>query len=178
MLRNLLGQKQQTGKRPPPALCSDPVGEFLVLNFATLNIRKSVDGRISIDLVARHDEEDLAITLVWGGEWSGHVGAVRLDRVDERSDRFVTALANLMQASAHRLMKDNTVFVAHSLHGDPRKALKKRVVVKLTCDPEFTGHEQHAEMFLEADLPKGCIMFSEKDADYRKGLLEALARPE
>ena len=104
-----------------------------------------------------------------------HVGKARFRSLGPESDRFVLLLASLYRLTPppSGSMRGAISVDAVGLDSDPAQILTAPVKMKM-----FFGstEEDEAEVFLNIDLKRRVLEFHEKDPDYRKSLIDALAR--
>ncbi len=161
-------------------------GGFVDLCFRITDRIDNADGSILLVAEGLHEERHLGlrVSLVTGmkpGVVNGEIdqGAFRRDavtfqRLDERSDAFVSAVHELYGATdPNASMREQLVFTAIALAGDPAEVESQHLNFKLFHDDE-DRHGEYCELFLHIDLPLGEVEIHEKDDEYRPNVLKSL----
>lgn len=103
--------------------------------------------------------------------------AVQFMRSGEESDQLVLAISQLYEADSQvRRMVDHETYTAIALHQGELDWESECVKLKIFGkDGEPFVEDDYYESFFNVDLANGLVFWNEKDGDYRKPLLKALA---
>jgi hypothetical protein len=161
-------------------------GAFEDLVFAAQSVEQTED-RLTVTAVGVHNSREVAFRavvakgMIPGVTASGlnreafKESGVVLERVDARSDAFMSVLAELYGAEENGgEMGARTKWVAFPLEGNPANLATTHVSFKLFCESE--REEDYAELFLHLDIPNHRVELHEKDPGYREGVLSCLRR--
>jgi hypothetical protein len=103
-----------------------------------------------------------------------HQGTVTIRSPGAQGDSLVGAIDRIYDAAVGvKAMATSTPFAAIALEGDPSALEAGPVKLKLFFESE--NEDRYAECFLNIDLAKSRVHLNEKDPDYRKALVRALA---
>ncbi len=99
-------------------------------------------------------------------------------RSGPESDRLISALATLYaHGSGDRRMNDEETFTAIALHQGKLDMTLEPVKLKIFGrDSEPFDEHSYYESFFNLDLKNRLVFWNEKDPDYRKPLIKALAK--
>lgn len=109
--------------------------------------------------------DDTAITVYWGR------GCIRRTGAD--SDRFLDLLAREFGLPGRGPMAPRVDVTMAGLGNDPREI--RRVPVNIKIFFETGGPESYGEAFIVVDLARQTLEFCDKDPEYHRGMLSALA---
>jgi len=128
----------------------------------------------------------LGFEVVLGPTWKGgsppdknipivlHTGMLTYRSTGAESDAFVAALDELYGSKVSpTAMRSNAVFTAISLEGDP--ANLKAGAARIKCFHETDKPEEYAEFFTNVDVNARRLEVREKDEEYRRTVVRALA---
>ncbi len=135
------------------------------------------------DVHATHEGDLVGIRVELSPEWRpgriagrifGFAGTVTYRSLGDLSDRFVSLIDHLYGAGlAPMRMKDAVSFAAITLGDDPESIDSTVVNMKLFLQDAESG--AYAELYTNVDLPRGVIQICEKDEEYRRVIVRALA---
>ena len=99
-------------------------------------------------------------------------------RSGPESDRLISALSSLYTGTTQGLtMVDEESFTAIALHQGNIKMESEPIKIKIFGrDEKSDTEDDYYESFFNLDLKNGLVFWNEKDADYRKPLIRALAK--
>lgn len=133
--------------------------------------------------VGRDGSDEVAFAVVLSRDWKettlggapgGHLGVVAIESIGQRSDDLVRAIDRLYAAKVGAgAMARSTRFAAFALDGKPADLDAGPVQLKLFFESE--EDDRYAELYLNIDVAGARIELNEKDDDYRKALVLALA---
>jgi hypothetical protein len=172
----------------PEVLSSDDEG-FADLSFRLVDLRKG-DGVYHLVAKGQRRGRVVGFAATLTGDWDAqplertesnlYWGGVTMVSLGQESDEFLRALAEIYgipERPAH--MCATTEFAAVGLAADPREVVHRPVKLKLFFEPrDRRAHEQgYAEVYLNVDPTQAVVELHEKDPDYRRPLIAALASP-
>jgi hypothetical protein len=156
------------------------------LGFGLVGKPRSADDLIALTVGARHAETDVGFNVVLPKSWEyeeqenmpgiGSYVGIALAAVRPQSDDFLKALATVYGIEVPPRMADFTELNAVSLEGNPENVLTEKIALKIFfgAHPEFGI--PYAEAYLNLDVPNGIVQLHEKDPEYRKAIVEGLAK--
>jgi hypothetical protein len=166
----------------PLEILSETEEGFADLVLSVVAEHQTAEGGRYFDVLATHEGELVGLRIelspAWRPQQMGDIpcfsGIVTYRSSGELSDRFVSLLDRLYGVGlGPSRMADTVRFAALTLGDDPASIDTSAIHIKL-----FFEHDEevrYAEVYTNIDLPRGVVQIREKDADYRRPLIQALA---
>lgn len=178
------GHKGRAAPQELPDIFCETEKDRADLIFAITSHRETTDGRHLFKAEALHGDEHVGLQVELSQGWESKKvdedielfsGIVTYHSLGVLSDRLVRLMdslygTNLMPSS----MKKSVKFTAVAFGDDPVDLAGKEIGMKLFFKEK--GPEHYAEVYTNVDLPKGKLHILEKDEEYRKPLIQALAK--
>jgi hypothetical protein len=169
--------------RPPPI--SSKAGEgFVDLSFAIESREQPAGAAQRLVAVGLDRDQEVAFSITLEPGWKEgklegvalmtFTGTVILGSVGPRSDKLLQAIDRLYATGlGPKTMAQQVRFTGISLAGRPDSLDSGPVKIKLFF--ESGVEDRYAELYLNLDVARGAVELSEKDADYRTAVVQALA---
>jgi hypothetical protein len=161
-------------------------GEPLSLLFALQQQDIAADGSRVLQVRGTYKGAEVGLIVVLGAKWESvapdpkskfafHTGTVEYRTVGEPSNALLKALDELYgTALAPAAMRASVKFASTSLQGDPDDLAKGELRLKLSLDSSDPAQE--AELYTNIDLARHQLRIAEKDQNFRKAIVRALAK--
>jgi hypothetical protein len=144
----------------------------------------SADGSQSFRARGLHKNQSVGLLVLLGPRWEqvslgsdlplAFRGSVELKSSGAESDALLAVMDKLYGTELHPTsMKRETTFTGITLGGDPRNVASSEVKIKLFFEPG--NDEGYAELYLNIDMTGGRLQLNEKDEEYRRPIINALA---
>lgn len=179
------GKKPESSPRLPE-ITSETAEGFVDLVFAITSSKIETNGSASFRVAGLHNGEQVGLEVLLRPPWKEgtlgegidlvtYQGIVAYRSVGPESDRLVQILDTLYESGMKPAsMKSTPIhFAAFTLGGNPQKLEAGRVEIKLFHESE--NEEEYAEFYTNIDVRNGKLEIKEKDLDYRKAIIKALA---
>ena len=175
------------GRRPsiPEILCRTEEG-FADLTLGIIGRSKQGDGEWHFHVRARHFNQIVGLEIALGAEWKpwsielgdgstlpAYNGVVEFRSTGSESDLFSSVLGKLYGVEEPTKMRSAISFTATSLGENPEQLETRELKIKLFYEPEV--QDGYAEVFLNVEFTSGIVELREKDEEYRKPLVRAIA---
>jgi hypothetical protein len=169
--------------RPPPIHSKAGEG-FVDLSFAIESREQPAGAAQRLVAVGLDRDQEVAFSITLEPGWKegklGGVdlttfgGTVILGSVGPRSDHLVQAIDRIYATGlGPKTLAQQVKFTGISLAGRPDSLDSGPVKIKLFFESEV--EDRYAELFLNLDVARGAVELNEKDPDYRKAVVQALA---
>ena len=163
-------------------------GMGLDLVFAITAQDITADGSRVLQVRGTHKGVEVGLIVVLGPKWESvapesgskskfvfHTGIVEYRTIGEPSNALLTALDELYGTKLDpKAMRQEAKFNGISLQGDPADLAKGELRLKLTS--EASDPARQAELYTNIDLSKHELRIAEKDAGFRKAVIQALTK--
>src|SRR5262245_58891136 len=178
------GPMASTPSAKLPEITAESEEDLVDLVFRVQDHKPLADGSQSIRAAGLHKGREVGFEVVLGPTWKkGKLGkdvpiaisrgTVSYRRVGPESDAFLQVLDELYDAKlSPKAMAADTPFTGISLEGDPGDLARGPVKIKLFY--EKGGEDRYAELYPNIDLAARRLEVREKDADYRRQVIQAL----
>lgn len=175
---------------PAPVLPEITAGgeeEFHDLTFAVSGSEESPDGSRVLRVAGVRRGAGVGLIVVLGPRWEKkaleanvslitHRGTVAFRSAGTESDTLLRVLDEVYATGLRPgHMRAETSFAAISLSGDPSDLSRGESKIKLFFEAE--AEDRYAELFVDIDLGNRALEIREKDPEYRKAIIRALAAP-
>src|SRR5262245_6669631 len=177
-------------------ITSETEADFHDFVFLISAAEKEADGSQVFRAAGRHEGHTVGLQVVLGTTWkqvslgsdlpNTFQGFVEFRSVGVESDNLLEIMDRLYGTGLRPPgMKASTIFTAICLEGDPRDPGLGVVKIKLFFESETEpkagpeaeeDDERYAELFTNIDVRAGKLYVNEKDQDYRKPVILALAK--
>jgi hypothetical protein len=169
-----------------PELTAEIEGGWVDLCLKLENLTRDSDGACRLEASALFEGQIVAFAITLGTTWeplaeegmakSFYRGGAHIKSLGSQSDAFIRSLDQLYgtKIGASR-MRDDIVFIAVSLEGHPLRLEAESLKLKLFFESETD--DLCAEFYLNCDVNVQRVQFREKDTDFRRALVLALAQP-
>jgi hypothetical protein len=167
-----------------PDLLSDTEEGFADLTFRITEWTRTPEGGLSVIAKAMSGERSVGVRIIIGDNWKPATlgenipvfwGTVSYVSLGAESDRLVHAIAAAYGiAERPTAMTERVSFTAVALEGNPLKCVGEAVRMKLFHESE--AEDEYAEVYTNIDVYGERAAIREKDPDYRRPLLAAIAR--
>jgi len=171
--------------KPLPEITSQSEGGFHDLTFSIRHSEKMPDGSQALHAFGLHHGREIGLIVILGAKWpeaslssdvpfSASQGLVTYRSIGAESDALLQIMDELYGTALHpKAMRKETKFNGISLEGQP--ANLERGVRKIKLFYETDVEDQEAELFTDIDIQRAVLQINEKDADYRKPVIQALS---
>jgi hypothetical protein len=169
-----------------PDILSDSEEGFYDLTFAIASHAVRQDGAQVVAVRGAHGTMALGFSAVLSEAWEPfnidgierplHRGTVALIPDGPESNEFIKVLDSLYGTGEKPPAMRKVVFTAFALSGYPPSLTRESVHLKLFFETD--SDETYAEVYLNIDLRAGRVELREKDPEYRRPLVRALADTE
>jgi len=166
-----------------PELSAESEEGFVDLCFKMEGLVRDRDDLQHFEVKALYKGRPVAFAVALGTTWSPlegtpepfYCGEARLISLGDESDAFVQVLDELYETKVGALlMRDDVGFTAVSLEGHPLRLAVEPLKMKLFFEDE--SDDLCAEFYLNCDTNRCHVQLREKDTDFRRAVVLALAR--
>jgi len=166
-----------------PELTAELEEGFVDLCLKMEGLVRDEDGMQHFEAKALHKGRRVAFAVALGTTWSPlegtpesfYWGEARLISLGDESHNFIQVLDQLYETKVGaQRMRDDVAFTAVSLAGHPLRLAVEPLKMKLFFEDE--SDDLCAEFYLNCDTIKHHVEFREKDTDFRRAVVLALAR--